>query len=383
MKKKWLFFTLVLMGLALLSQGCSSPPAAAEPTSAPTETDIPPAPTNTLPPPTQTAVPPTPTPTREAITDANLQRLSSAWRFEIPQDSFRVVAFSPDSQRLAAGTGQNLDSPDQKLRIWDATTGELLAESEKVDTMIWDLAYHPDGSLLAVGLENGLAQMRDALDLSVVRQFYLPGPVNSLDISPDGTKLAAGVADNGSGTVYIIDLASGETTLSFWAHPYSVPDLDFSPDGSLLATGAVDRTVRVWNSASGELLQTLPLDGQGSALAFSHDGGLLASGYCARSENYVCLESGILLWSTTTWGTFRTLSGPGSWIEDLAFSDADDLVAGVDRNGYNYFWRVSDGSILDSFLISNTGSSAIAISADGLFLATGSNSDVRVWQIGN
>jgi WD40 repeat protein len=382
MHKKSIAATVFLLCLLFLSQGCSPVPDVLDPTTPPTETEPPPAATNTEIPPTLTPIPPTPTLIREVIDSENVQRLISSWGFSIPDDSFRTVAFSPDGQRLAAGTGQNNESPDQKLRLMDVSTGQLLAESEDMDSIIWDLVFLPSGSFLAAALDNGIVQMRGAEDLRQIQQFYFPGPVNSLSISPDGKKMAAGVADNGNGTVFIIDLTSGENLLSFWAHPYSIPDMDFSPDGSLLATGAVDRTVKVWNSSTGELIQSLPQDGQGSVLAFSHDGGLLAAGYCAKSENYVCQEDGVLLWSTTTWGLFRSLSGSGTWVEGLAFSNSDDLVAGVDRNGYLYFWRVNDGLILHSLKISSYGADAIAISNDGRYLATGSTYNLSLMQIG-
>ena len=382
MNKKWITRSALLLCIVFLSQSCIALPGPVETASLPTETDISPAPTTTLIPPTITPIPPTPTPTREVINKGNVERLMNSWAFSITDDSFRAVAISPDGQSVAAGSGQNTDSPDQKLRLWDAASGELLAETEKLDSIIWDLVYHPSGSLLAVGLDSGLVQMRSPLDLSLVQQYYLPGPVNSVSISPDGKKLAAGVADNGNGTVYIIDLDSGENLLSFWAHPYSIPDMDFSPDGILLATGAVDRMVKVWNSSTGALIQSLPLEGQGTAVVFSHDGGLLASGYCAKSENYVCLEASVVLWSTTTWSPFQYMYGSGDWCEDLAFSDTDDLVVGVDRNGYLNFWRVSDGWIQYSVQLGSFGANAVAISNDGYFLAAASDDVVGAWNIG-
>jgi len=333
---------IALLSLIFLGQGCIAQPEVVEKAVVPTEIELLPAATNTMAPPTLTPVPPTPTPIREIISSGNVERLIASWGFEIPDDSFRTASFSPDGSTLAAGTGQNNESPDQKLRLFDMTTGRLLAESEKIGSIIWDLSYSPDGSYLAVGLDSGIVQIRGSQDLRLIQQFYFPGPVNSLSISPDGSRLAAGVADNGAGTVFIIDLASGESLVSFWAHSYSVADLDFSPDGSLLATGAVDRAAKVWNSFTGELIQSLPQDGQGSAVAFSNGGGLLASGYCAKSENYTCLEGGVLLWSTTTWSLFKNISGPGNWIEDLAFSQSDDLLVGADRYEFLHFWQVND-----------------------------------------
>ena len=373
---------IVIISLIFLAQACTALPEVVEPTLVPTKSDDLPVPTETLIPPTLTPIPLTPTPTREVIASGNVQRLIATWGYSIPDDSFRTVAFSPDGLTLAAGSGQNNESPDQKLRLWDMSTGQLLAESVKIGSIIWDLVYSPTGSFIAVGLDSGIVQMRSSLDLSQIQQFYFPGPVNSLSISPDGTKLAAGVADNGDGMVYIIDLTSGENLLSFWTHPYSVADMDFSPDGSMLATGAVDRATKVWNSSTGELIQSLPQDGQGSAVAFSHDGGLLATGFCAKSENYVCQEGGVLLWSTTTWSLFRSLSGPGNWIEDLAFSDTDDLVVGADRYEFLHFWQVNDGVNLHSTKITSYGSYAIDISNDGSYLIAGSAYGLTLLEIG-
>ncbi len=372
MNKQKFLLAVLFPAVIFLSQGCTAIPGMVEPTNLPPTTELAPTATITPIPPSLTPVPPTPTPTREVISHDNIQDLSAIWGFPISNDSFRAVAFSPDDLKLAAGTGQNSESSDQKLRLLDVTTGQLLAVSEKVDAIIWDLAYSPANSFLAAALDSGIVQIRSPQDLSLIRQYYFPGPVNSLSLSPDGNRLAAGVADNGTGTVFIVNLTNGEILLRFKAHPYSVPDMAFSPDGSILATGAVDRMVKVWNSSTGELLHSLPQDGQGSAVAFSHDGGLLASSFCGKSVNYNCQEGGVILWSSTTWDAFRTLSGFGYWIDDLAFSHSDDLVAGVDRGGFLHFWQVTDGVVLDSVKISSYGTEAVAISHDGRYLSAGS-----------
>ena len=59
----------------------------------------------------------------------------------------------------------------------------------------------------------------------------------------------------------------------------AVRSVAFSPDGSRIASGSDDETVRVWNAASGECVETL--EGHSDdvrSVAFSLDGSRIASG---------------------------------------------------------------------------------------------------------
>ncbi len=174
MYKKSTPLYIAILGVLFFCQGCASNPRVTEAIIVPTQTELPPLATNTLILPTLTLIPPSSTPTREIIGDGNVQGLISAWDYTIQDDGFRTIALSPDGQILAAGTGQNLESPDQKIRLWDVSTGQLLEESEKVDTIIWDLIFSPTGSFLAVALDSGIVQLRDPQDLRQIQQLYFP-----------------------------------------------------------------------------------------------------------------------------------------------------------------------------------------------------------------
>src|SRR5439155_23535170 len=119
------------------------------------------------------------------------------------------------------------------------------------------------------------------------------GWVATVAYSPDGCGLASGSADK---TVRLWDLATGKARAALRGHADSVLGVAYAPDGRTLASGSYDGTVRLWDPASGR--PRAVLRGRGSpviAVAFSPGGRFLAAGTL----------TGPCLWDAGT-GTERT-----------------------------------------------------------------------------
>ncbi|MDQ3830672.1 MAG: hypothetical protein M3361_15490 [Candidatus Tectomicrobia bacterium] len=107
-------------------------------------------------------------------------------------------------------------------------------------------------------------------------------------------------------------------------HEGVVFNVVFDPEGRTLASGSSDKTVKLWEVASGKLLRTLEgHTGSVDVVAFSVDGRLLAS----KSR-----DGTLRLWSCETWETVAVIPEPTYsdwWIPGLAFHPTLLLLATV------------------------------------------------------
>ena len=67
--------------------------------------------------------------------------------------------------------------------------------------------------------------------------------VNSVAISPDGQTLASGSDDR---TIKLWNLKTGDLLHNLTEHKGGVTSVAISPDGQTLASGSTDRTIKLW-----------------------------------------------------------------------------------------------------------------------------------------
>ena len=189
--------------------------------------------------------------------------------------------------------------------------------------------------------------------------------------SPDGTMLASGSRDK---TIRLWDVETEQLLHTLTGHTDTVNSVAFSLDGQTLVSGSWDGTIRLWNPHTGGHQKTLTDHRGGIAqVIFSPDGKLLASASADQT---------IRLWNTTTWQTERTLTGHTRVVDSVAFAPDGSTLASGSRDKTIRLWNPNTGEHKRTLTGHTNDVTRLAFSPDGLTLASGSlnfDNAIRLW----
>jgi WD40 repeat protein len=284
-------------------------------------------------------------------------------------DSVRSITFSPDNKRISTG------SDDGTARIWDGKTGNELLKIQDLGPGIMS----PDGTKVAT--------FRNVWDAATGNQLVgFNGPINGHTnlvyneaYSPDGAHIATVSRDR---TAKVWDATTGDILFTLWGHAASIYAVAFSPDGTRLATGDESGIVKIWYLGPDRELLSIQFGTGGlQDTNFMPDRSRLFTAVNhgdVSNPAKVDVSSQVKVFDATTGQAMLTIPvGPPIW--ELALSPDGKLLATGGAGGATRVWDATTGHELFRLNDPTITTYGITFSKDGKRIATGDSDAARVW----
>ena len=279
------------------------------------------------------------------------------------------LAFDPSGTRLALTSEDRVD-------VWDLGARELVAELVADVGFIYGVAYHPNGRYVAAGGWDRKIRLWD-INRGELARTYIghTGFVRGVAFSADGQRIVSASEDK---TLRLWDIDSERELAAFRGHTHFVNCVSFSADGRIVASGSLDQSVKVWFAAGENQLvyKGHVEEGHVRALAFSPDGNALASG----SLRFSGPTGRLHLWDANTGERILQFPRNVEEVSSVVFRQDGERLAAGHVSGIVTVWNATTADLLFRLDAHVSEVYDVAYSPDGSLLASvGEDMGVNIW----
>lgn len=292
---------------------------------------------------------------------------------------------------------------------------EVFSLPLKADVSVDDLAYSPDGKLLATAVDETLT-IWSASDGRLIQTQKASSPgYQSVAFSPNGKRYAA----INVSLLCVWDTQTGRLLRSITGDASDFNSLCFLPDGKRILTGSWGKKAKVWDWETGRLLLTLEntvsfyaavgVSRDGRLIATSHDFGNKGPGFVCIWDAHTgrslrllrhtlpitsvefspdgrtllagCVDSIAKVWDVQTGQELLTLSGHKSEVYGIAFTPDGQRICTGSLDGMIKIWDTKTGQELFSLQGKRGLNMKLACSPDGKRLFASNGDGAKVWNI--
>ncbi|MCI0456897.1 MAG: sigma-70 family RNA polymerase sigma factor [Gemmataceae bacterium] len=304
-----------------------------------------------------------------------------------------AIVWAPDGKWVASAGGFS----DRTVRLWDPATGKEIRQFPEHRGPIRGLALSPDGkTAVSVGRDSPI-HVWDPATGKQRMALAIRDEVRVVAFAPDGRRVLVGGM---SGSLQRYDVSKGVALGGLPRHGGEIRAVAWSPDGKTLASVSDDKTLRLWDAATGKPLHTIRHDAPLDGVAFAPDSKTVA---VAEAKATVPLPGHLLprpemvkgpkvgggsgqavrLWDVASGKPVAVLEGHTNAVRALAFAPDGKTLASASDDWTVRLWDLTTRKEVRRFTAHRGPVWSVAFSPDGKRLASGGNdkeNTVRIWE---
>ncbi|KAL5021243.1 hypothetical protein ScPMuIL_000398 [Solemya velum] len=231
---------------------------------------------------------------------------------------------------------------DKSVKVWDVETGSVLWTGTH-DGMVNCCQYSHDGKLVLSGSdsENAIC-VWDSHEGKVIRKInnYHASTLTKCIFAPNDDKAITTSMDR---SCKFLDLKTWKCTIRLGHHINVISSCDVSFDERKFATVSWDKTVDLWDIATGGYRSKGP-----SSLEGSHEGSLSSCQFSGDGEMLVTgsYDRTIVVWDIENEVQKLKLQGHTDWVEDVTFSKDQNWLLSCSRDKTVRMWSIQESDTL-------------------------------------
>jgi len=321
-------------------------------------------------------------------------RLFAATLLVLLMLAMAAVVFAFEQRNIASQAASTAATAEINAQTQAAIAKRTAAEAQMLALSSGaQVALSQGNTDLAIALAlaaNRIDQPVLQAQLTLSEAAYAPGTrrmfrghdatVRAVAISPDGRSALSGSEDK---TLLLWDLATGKPLQRFVGHTGEVHSVAISPDGRSALSGSEDKTLILWDLATGTPLRQFTGHTEAvNAVAISPDGRTALSGAGNTIIPANSTDTTVILWDIATARPIFRLQGHTQTVWAVAFSpDGHTALSGAADSAL-MLWDLGSGTLIRSFTGHTGDVFTVAFSPDGRTVVSGSR-DARlgVWNI--
>ena len=249
-------------------------------------------------------------------------------------DTASASVLAPNGEHVAVGHWS------KRIQIIELESGKRLDNIRGLPRGPYSIALSPAGDRMAAAYRELGAMVYDLKAIEADPVVTLPPdelPFTHVTFAPDGKSFVTCTGDfqrmDQPGKLRLHNATTGAVIQSFVGHTSEIKIANFDADGKRLISASGDKTVRIWDVASGQLRATL-----------QHPIGTFAPIFVANSDLVMTgdYHGKVYLWDLTNPSApVQVVPCHSDLVNRIALSDDLSVLVTGSRDGFTKFWRLS------------------------------------------